>query len=181
MSGKVGFKPVAITLGIICMILAVGILWMASNYSAIIREKDSTIADLTNQLADTSEINSLNSQISDLQNQVDNLTEIVNLEKTNVWGTTTRTVGANSFLDTTAGGETDYAGYLTVKIESSSVGNAYVRVIYSSHGMNYDEQVTISSGGTAVFPILPTQFVEVKIGNPSSTEATIVDTITYYY
>jgi hypothetical protein len=181
MSGKVVYRTVAIALGIICIILAVGILWMASNHSAIIREKDSTIADLTNQLADTSEITSLNSQIANLQNQVDNLTEIVNLAKFKVWGTTTRTIGSNSYLTTNAGGETDYAGYLTVKIESSTVDTTYVRVIYSSHGMNYDEQITVSTGGTAVFPILPTQDVEVRIGNPNTFQATTVDTITYYY
>ena len=41
-------KPIIVLLGIICVCLAIGFLWSVSNYSNIIREKDSTIADLTN-------------------------------------------------------------------------------------------------------------------------------------
>jgi len=89
---KVVGRNVAIVLGIICVILAVGLVGAVANYTSIISGKDSTIATKNSEIANkdsqisnlqtwlngnvsnlNSQINSLNSQISDLQNQVTNL------------------------------------------------------------------------------------------------------------
>jgi hypothetical protein len=56
-----------------------------------------------------------------------------------------------------------YAGYVSVAVESSS-NTTYVQVVYSSFGVNYDHNVTVGTGGTAVFPVLPGEIV-VAVGN----------------
>ena len=93
MSEKKGVgRNVAIALGIICVILAVGLVGAVANYTLIISGKDNTITaknsqiqTLTNQKTqlqvwlegNLSQINALNAQTKDLQNQVSSL----NLQK----------------------------------------------------------------------------------------------------
>jgi hypothetical protein len=74
-----------------------------------------------------------------------------------------------------------YAGYVSVWVQSSSVSGTHVRVIYSADGVNFDQEIVVSVGGTAVFPILPSS-IQVKVGNANlSGGATETVTITYYY
>jgi len=65
---KVVGRNVAIALGIICIVLAVGLVGAIANYTSIISGKDNTIASLNSQ------INSLNSEIASLNLQIGNLT-----------------------------------------------------------------------------------------------------------
>jgi len=68
-------RNVAIALGIICIILAVGLVGAISNYTSIISGKDDTIASLNSQIADKdSQIASKDSQISSLNTQIQTLT-----------------------------------------------------------------------------------------------------------
>jgi predicted PurR-regulated permease PerM len=64
---KVVGRTVAIALGIICMVLAVGLVGAVANYTSIISGKDSTIA------SKDSEINTKNSQIADKDNTISSL------------------------------------------------------------------------------------------------------------
>jgi hypothetical protein len=74
-----------------------------------------------------------------------------------------------------------YAGYLSVNVSSSTSINTYVQVIYSVHGVNYDNTITVGASGTAVFPVLPAS-IEVRVGNTDLVNgATETVTITYYY
>lgn len=74
-----------------------------------------------------------------------------------------------------------YAGYVLVWVQSSSVAGTHVRVIYSAYGVNFDQEIVVSVGGTAVFPILPSSIL-VEVGNANSSGgANETVGITYYY
>jgi len=60
-------KGVAVALGIICVILAVGLVGVIADYALIISDKDSTIASLKSQ------VSQLNINIANLQGQIDYL------------------------------------------------------------------------------------------------------------
>jgi len=67
---KVVGRNVAIALGIICVVLAVGLVGAIANYTSIISGKDNAIASLNSQITEKdSEITSLNLQIGNLTSQ----------------------------------------------------------------------------------------------------------------
>jgi len=101
---------------------------------------------------------------------------------------------ANSYTDWTF--SASYAGYVSVYVKTRNISamaftdvatpieaNAYVRVIYSAYGVQYDNRVNVGTEGTAVFPILPCSNIEIRVGNTNSYglnfSATV--TITYHY
>jgi len=72
---KVVGRNVAIALGIICIVLAVGLVGAIANYTSIISGKDSTIATLNSQMTEKDNtISSLNSQINSLNSEIGKLT-----------------------------------------------------------------------------------------------------------
>jgi len=193
---KVVGRNVVIALGIICVILAVGLVGAVANYTSIISGKDNTVTAKDSQIADKddtisslnsqiasqdSQISSLNSQASSLQNQVNDLNAIANLAKSTVWvndETVSQPAGSYSYWIRSA----SYAGYVVVVVHSSTTSGTGVRVIYSSHGVSYDNLLGVGSGGTAVFPILPSLNIEIRVGNSNWFDgATETVTITYHY
>jgi predicted PurR-regulated permease PerM len=158
-------RSVAIALGIICIILVTVLIGAVSFYK---------------------------SQISSLNSKVNELTAIANSEESTVWvndSTVTQTANNYTSWSFTA----SYAGYISVNVQSST-NNSYVRVIYSSYIIKYDNTVTVGTSGTAAFPVsvysflvfpLPTRLtanVEVRVGNTNlANRATETVTITYYY
>jgi len=193
---KIIGRNVAIALGITCIILAVGLVGAVANYTSIISGKDNTIASkdskittkdntissLNLQIASKdSQISSLNSQVTSLQNQVNDLTNTVNLAKSTVWvDSEPVNQPASSYVHWTF--SASYAGYVSVNVQTSTTTNTYVRVIYSSYGVNYDNQIGVGTGGTAVFPILPASSIEIRVGNTNLfSGASETVSITYYY
>jgi len=158
---KVVDRKVAIALGIICVVLAVGLVGVVAYYTSI--------------------ISGLNSQVSQLQSQVSELRAIVNLEKSETWvsqQTVSQPAGYYVYWIFSA----SYAGYIVVTVHSSTTSNTYVRVIWSSHGVDYDNTVNVGAGGTAVFPVLPCSRVEIRVGNTNLLSgATQTVSITYRY
>ena len=165
---KVVGRNVALILGIICVILAVGLIGAVINYTSVINTKDDTIV-------------SLNSQITDYQNQINNLNGIINLEKSTVWvDDQTISQPASSYTYWTF--SASYAGYISVLVQTSTTSNTYVRVIWSSYGVNFDQSITVGVSGTAVFPVLPCSSIEIRVGNSNLFNgATETVTITYHY
>jgi hypothetical protein len=158
----------AIALGIICIILAVGFVVAVVNYTSIIGGKDNTIT-------------SLSSQISSLQSQVNDLVDITSLAKSTVWVSNEAVNQPSGSYDYWAR-SASYAGYVWVNVQTSTTTNTYVRVIYSSHGVNYDNHIEVGTGGTAVFPILPASNIEIRVGNTNLfNAASETVSITYYY
>jgi hypothetical protein len=72
---------------------------------------------------------------------------------------------AGSYTNGTPAFSASYVGYVTVQVFTSTTDKTYARVIYSSHGVNYDNQIGVGTGGTTVFPVLPTSSIDIKIGN----------------
>jgi len=197
---KVTIRNVAITLGIIYIIFAVVLVGAVANYTSKISGKDNTITTnnsqilaLTNQLNQLQawlaenktllrqQIQQLQNTITNLQSQINDLNDIVNLAKSTVWvDSQTVSQPANSYAYWRF--SAIYAGYVSVYVQTSTTTNTYVRVIYSSHGVNYDNQIGVGTGRTVVFPVLPSSTIEIRVGNSNWLDgATETVTITLYY
>lgn len=190
---KVVGRNVAVALGIICIILIASlgvVIYMA--YSPALSTSTTSLQSQINDLNSTynsyvsahthtnDEFNSLNSQNTNLQNQVNDLTSTLNLTKSDVWVTSqtvSQPAGTYNFWTHSA----TYAGYVRVNVESSTTDKTYIKVLWSSYGVNYDYSLPVGVGGTGVFPVLPSS-VEVRVGNSNVLGgATETVTITYYY
>jgi outer membrane murein-binding lipoprotein Lpp len=187
---KIVSKAMVIALGLICIILAAGLVGaiavyvpMASNLESQIAEKNSTISSLNSQ------VSSLNSQILALQANFDQVNSTIddykaaqeafnsqakvysNIISLNVTETLLAsqsfTLDANT-SGTIYDGNILYAGYIAVSVESSS-NTTYLQVAYLSYGVNYNQTVTVGTGGGAAFPVLPGG-ITVVIGNTESVD-----------
>jgi DNA repair exonuclease SbcCD ATPase subunit len=159
-------------------------------------DKDSQIATLQNQIADlqsqianlqsqltqkNADIDSLNSQIASLNSQINDLKSIMNLQKSTIW-VNDQTISQQASSYTVWTVSADYAGYVSVHIESSTVAGTHVKVIYSSHGVSFNQELVVNTGDTASFPILPSSNIQVEVGNGNILNgATETVTITYHY
>jgi hypothetical protein len=166
---------VAIALGIICIILVVALVGAVMNYTSMVNGKDGIIASLDSQILDKDDT------LSSLNFQVANLTGIINLSKSKVWVnhyTISHQAGYYTYWTFLA----EYAGYVSVRIHSSNSTSTYVRAIYSAYGVKYDSQNDVVAGGEAVFPVLPSSGIEIRVGETDLfVGATENVTITYHY
>jgi cell division protein FtsL len=199
---KVVGRTVAIALGMVCIVLLAGLVGaivvympMVNNLQSQMTEKDNTISSLNSQISDLNnslnqisnstsnkdtQIAALNSQVADLNSQISSLTNILYLNASaflvyNQGVTQDPNASTTVFIDML-----NYAGYVSVDVQSNST-TTYVEVIYSSHGVNYDNNMTVGTSGTAAFPVLRGT-VEIRVGNTDtvdSVNATV--TATYYY
>ena len=189
------YRNAVIGVGILCGILLIALVYSFLTYTAMLRDKDAIIsslsgtgsdrdaiiADLQNQIDQKdSQINNLNSQVSNLQSDVTSLNQIIDLQKSTVWisdETISNTPNSYTYWTPTA----SYSGYVVVNVQSSTTSNTYVQVLYNSHGVSYDQRISVGSGGSAVFPILPAS-IEIRVGNTNLLNgATETVTVTYYY
>lgn len=167
-------RNVPMALGITCIILAVSLIGAVSFYE--------------------SQVSSLNSKVSDLA-------EIVSLDESTVWvNNTAVTQTANNY--TSWFFWANYAGYVSVNVQSSTTNDTYVRVVYSTYGIDYDNTITVGTSGTATFPVLPViliymtpsingsslpinateYYIEIRVGNTNLVNgANETVTVTYYY
>jgi len=116
-----------------------------------------------------------------LQNQVNDLNSTLNLDKSTVWvSDQTLRQPANIYTTWAPGFSASFSGYVSVRVISTTT-DTYVRVIYTSHGASYDNQIVVGTDGTAVFPVLPSSSIEIRVGNTNFDGANGTVTITYYY
>jgi hypothetical protein len=200
-------RSVAIALGIICIILVTALGAVTyMGYSPTTTNSVTSLQNQINQLQDTynnyvashhhtdAEYDSLqstyNSYVSThghsdseydaLQNQVSDLTSALNLGKSRVWiSSQTASSPYNSYYSW-APLSVDYAGYVSVNVESSTSTHTYVHAIYSAYGVHYDQWIDVGKSGTAVFPVLPTSSMGIYVGAHYEA-STVTVTITYYY
>lgn len=169
---KVVSRNIAIGIGVLCIILLVSMVGIALHYASVQKDKDSQIADLQNQVTFDS-------------STIDRLTAIVNLTNSTVWvnhESINQPAGNSSNTYTSWSYSVSYAGYVVVDILSSSNSNTYVELKYSWNGVNYDNTVNVGSGGSAWFPVLPSNNIDVRVINNSFfTGASETLTITYWY
>ena len=209
MSEKKGSGKRVTVESIACIILITAIVTIIAFYSSVLKYKDGTIASLNSEIADRdtqisslisyndtlqSQINSLNSekvtlqnQINDLTEQINNLTEILELDKSEVWiDDYFGNVAAGSFVSLNR--TVDYAGYIRFEeiggVTTTETGEIYVQVIWSrSNFVFYNEKMVVGEDTFFRFPVLPTSNLEVRVGydDPSNGTANIMATIVYVY
>ena len=74
-----------------------------------------------------------------------------------------------------------YASYVTVTVHTSTVANTYIRVLYSAYGVDFDQTIYVGGAGTATFPLLPCDNLDVIVGNTYNAAATYTVSIVLYY
>jgi hypothetical protein len=171
---RVVSRNLAIGLGALSIILLVGMIGVVRtllDYASMINDRNSQLADLQKQIAfDNSTI--------------DRLTAIVNLSNSTVWvnnESVAQLAGNSSSTYTSWSFSVSYAGYVVVDVLSSSNPNTYVELKYSWNGVNYDNTVNLGSGGSAWFPVLPSNNIGVRVISNDFISASETVTITYWY
>ncbi len=164
--------------------------------NAQIKQKDQSITALNSQIVTlTAQVNSqtgdnstssntiLQQQISNLETQIESLNNIFYLNATAYLASNqqfTLDSNSNATLWNQDNNPLIYAGYITIQLASSS-NTTYVELAYNSYNVVYDRVVTLGTGGTTTFPVLPGTII-IAVG---STEATSIVTgtvsVTYTY
>jgi tRNA(His) 5'-end guanylyltransferase len=201
---KVVSRTVAIALAMVCILLVAALVAVIvvykpmSNTSALesqLAEKDAKIASLNSSVTtlqslvaryvqyfneNSSGTSDLDAQINALNAQIDELNNYLALNASGVMlNNEAVSQAANNY--TSFQFDLQYAGYVSVNVQSSTSSTTYVEVLYSAFGINYDENKTVGTSGTAAFPVLPAT-IEIRVGNTESS-GTITGTVTaiYYY
>ena len=207
--GKIGkrknsWKPVAIALVLVCIVVSAGLVGVLAVYLPMVDDLNSQIEDKNADLATfTAQIGSLNAQVAYLQNSLDqsnstiaNLqegVETLNLQIQNYLNVIYLNVSGYIFsqepLSQNASTYTvvfqdslQYAGYVAVSVQSTS-NTTYAQVLYSSFRVNYNNNVTVGRAGTAYFPVLPGE-VEIRVGNTDAYQGDFINATAsaiYYY
>lgn len=189
------YRRATIGASALCVILIIAVAYSVFTYTAMLQDKDRLIEYWMEQAHSQGETTSdvqaendrlerenanLQSQVNQKNSEIDDLNKIVNLQESTVWvndETVSNPAGASTYWTRTA----SYAGYVVMNVETSTTTNTYVQVTYSSHGVSYDEKITVGASGTAVFPVLPAT-ITVRVGNTNLLNgATETVTVTYYY
>jgi uncharacterized coiled-coil protein SlyX len=210
-SKKVVSRTVAISLGVVCIALAAGLVIalvlyapMVADLQSQLSDQDATIASLNTQVSSLStQVSTLAAQVASLKSSLDqsyNASEvqalvaeyvqqiqddqaIISLSKSGY-------LVQNSPINQSAGeltplwnGNLGYAGYIGVQAESNS-STTYVRIICPLPGLEdqiFDYNVTLGTSGSTVLPVLPGE-VTIGIGNNDSSDIISTNvTAVYYY
>jgi hypothetical protein len=205
MGEKVGQKRVVgitatLALGVICIVLAAGLVGAiavymptANNLQSQITEKDNTISSLnstistlnaTNRILQNSigvlsaQVSQLSLNVSELQYEVAYFNNLVILNASDylAYGQAiNQDAGANTTVFNNA---LNFAGYVSVGVQSSS-NTTYVELTYYSYGVSYDNRITVGTSGTAAFPVLPGT-IQIIVGN-KETAGSVTATVTATY
>ncbi len=192
---KISWKPVAIALVLVCIVVSIGLVGVLAVYLPVVNDLNSQIEEKNADLATfTTQIGSLNAQVASLQNSLDqsnstisNLQEGVetlnlqiqsylNLLYLNASGYlfSQEPVSQNASTLTPVFQDTlQYAGYVAVSVQSTS-NTTYVQMLYSSFKVNYNNNVTVGLAGTAYFPVLPGA-VEIRVGNTDTYQGDFIN------
>jgi uncharacterized protein YoxC len=186
-----------ITLAIICVVLAAGLVGVIavygpnSNLPTQITNKDNTISQLQQQVDNLklqTNITTVMEQYAILEQNLTEENALVNSYSSIANMTASATPVSSQAVSQDGNTSTvvwndnlSYAGYITVQAQATS-NTTYAETIYSNSGVNFDQNITLGTQGTAAFPIVPGQ-IEVEIGNLDSSNTTNTATVTieYYY
>ena len=198
---KIRWKPLAVALVLVCIVLSAGLVAavavympMVSSLESQVAERDDTISSLTSQvtafqstLAQTAlqlddyqdQVDSLNASLYSMNAQLSDYYSKLYLQQSGILNTGEFTQYASNYT-VIWNDVVEFAGYVTVGAQSTS-NTTYAQMIYSSFGLNYDQNVTLGTSGNAVFPVLPGA-IELRIGNTELADnVTTTVTATYYY
>jgi hypothetical protein len=157
-------------------------------YSPIVSSQQDQIGNLQTQVSrltnqNTNQYAQLQSEVSSLQSQLSDANGINGLHMSTTWlslATVNQNVGSAVYYQYTA----DYAGYITVNVQTSTTSNQYVQATWTSQNyrVDYSNKITVGNSGTAMFPVLPSADIRIYIGNTNLLNgATATVTITYTY
>jgi hypothetical protein len=200
---KIAWRTAAIALVLVGIVLSAALVSVLAIYLPMVNdlesqaaEKDTEIATLNSGLTSlTAQVASLqanltqsNSDLADLQSALSQYNdviasyqEIIYLQKSGYLVSEFPVNDQNASDITVIWNDTvEYAGYITVDVESSS-NTTYARVFYDASGTNFDYNVTVGTSGRGVFPVLPGE-IALGIGNTELVD-TVNATVTaiYYY
>jgi uncharacterized coiled-coil protein SlyX len=200
---KVINRNVAFALGLLCIVLAAGLVAVLALGNGSNSADAQTISDLQNQVASkNAAIASLNTQIASLQaslnnqnsnNAADSSAQITQLKSQLQYCYSVLYLNESAFLinaqsftqDANASSviyenALEFAGYIQVTV-SASANSTYVQAAYSYGGVVYNQDVTVGTSGEAYIPVLPS-IVNIAIGNTNSTDTNSgTVTVTYHY
>jgi hypothetical protein len=177
---------ITIALGILCIILAVGLIAAVANYSG-----QSNTSDLESQVASLqNQVNSLNSIVSDYETQIDSLTyyndyyaRIIALEEYAIVIDNITYQQDTDEITVLYDDEVYYAGYMEIQAESTS-DTTYLQVSYTYGNVDFDQTFNIGNKNTVYFPVLPGT-ITITLGNTETNiDTETIDTtvtITYIY
>jgi hypothetical protein len=163
-----------VVLGVLVVALAITTIW---SYATLSTENASLHSQFTS-------LNTTHQAYVDTHShtdtEVDELNKIINLEKSEVLQDNLTFI-QNPSDTVTFQYAKQYAGYLEVRVNSTSI-TTFVTVQYDAFEFSFDETQVVGRGGLAVFPLLPSDEIEVIIGNNNfMQDATITIHITYHY
>jgi cell division protein FtsL len=184
---------ITIALGIICIVLAAGLIATVANYS--IRPSTSDLESQVNSLQDQvsslqNQITSLNGLVSDCEEQIDTLTDennyyasVIALEEQMIMINGETYTQNTDEITVLFDDKLDYAGYIEVQAESTS-NTTYIQVSYIYDDLKFNQTITVGNKGTAHFPILP-GIIKIVLGNTDiEIDTDTIDTtmtMTYIY
>jgi ABC-type oligopeptide transport system substrate-binding subunit len=182
---------ITIALGIICIILAAGLIATVANYSGrpSTSSLEKQVTSLQNQVTSLqNQVTSLNGLVSDYEEQIDGLTDennyyasVIALEECIVIIDDETYTHVTDDITVLFDDKLDYAGYIEIQAESTS-NTTYIQVSYTYNDLKFNQTITIGNKGTAHFPILPGT-IKIALGN-TDTEIdtdTIDTTVTMIY
>lgn len=153
-----------------------------------IADLNSTIYSLNSQIINLqTELNQANTQIASLQGLqgnyqtlLDSYLSIITLQSSGyLLNGATFSLNANQSSQVVLE-YLEYAGYVNIIIDSNST-TTYIRIIYDSFGVNFDQKIILGEDGSAALPILPGE-VEIIMGNEEADNIVAgIVTINYVY
>jgi len=132
------------------------------------------------------ELNQYNAYVADHHHTDEdyaNIYNITSLSDSTVW-VNDQTISQSAGAYTSWTESANYTGYVSIFVQTSSVAGTHVKVIYSAYGVDFNQEIVVSAGSAAVFPIMPSSSIQIEVGNGNlgiQGGATETVTITYYY
>ncbi len=203
---KVIGRGVAVVLGVVCIVLAVGLVVAVFEYLPLPGQVDSLNAKLAerdqNITSLTAQVSSLNAQLSSLTGGANSSSNVIYLQNmvNDLQGEISRLqnvlyMNASATLISSQGFQLDansnmtiwdepntplfYAGFVTVSVSSSS-NTTFVELAYSSYGLVYDSVVNVGTSGTAYFPVLPGPIV-ISLGSFEANSTVTGTAVAMYF
>jgi len=207
---KVVSRTVAIGLGIVCIVLAAGLVGSLLLYAPLVAdlqlqltEQDGTVASLNSQVSTLEDqVSSLTAQVASLRSslsqslspaEVQNLTaeyaQVISGYEAIISLSESGYLVQGVSLTQLAGGSSliwndylDYAGFVVVQVESNS-STTYGGVLYTLPVSEeiFEYNVTVGTSGSAVLPVLP-GITAIGIGNAELVDSVnAIVTAVYYY
>ena len=203
---RTNYRNLVTALMMVCIVLLASVIGVIAYYLPTVSDLDSQIAEkdltiselntnatsLANQVSDLQDdIDQKDSEITDLEDTVDYLNELTEYYLGLLMMNASSPLVTSTALTLDPNNSTriyryeyglDYAGYVSVSVESTS-NTTYVQLLYTYKAVEFNQNVTVGESGTAYFPVLPA-VIEIWVGNTDTYTGDLVNatvSAAYYY